>query len=91
MEKWERIELFNDTDELASGLLTIAPSLDPAQAYFLREAAENLTGLWQLCLELRDEMFIFGDELGLFQEQQNKKIESLLSAIPKWDSPYPDK
>jgi len=58
MTKWERIELFDDTNELANGLREIAPSLDPAQAYFLREAAENLSGLWQLCLELRKEMLL---------------------------------
>lgn len=39
---------YEDTPELAAKLSELAESLEPAEAYYLREAAINLSGLYEL-------------------------------------------
>ena len=49
----DRIELFEDSKELAQALRMIASNLEPDEAYFLKESAVQIEGMWQLLKQIR--------------------------------------
>lgn len=49
----ERIELFEDSRELARALRIIAHNVEPDEAYFLMEGAIQIEEMWQLLKQIR--------------------------------------
>lgn len=61
MNNWERVEIFDDSNELSDELRQIADSAGmPIEfKYYLREAAENIDGMWELLSDLKKEHYPF--------------------------------
>jgi len=49
----ERIEIFEDSKELAQALRIISSNLEPDEAYFLMESAIQIEELWELLKQIR--------------------------------------
>jgi len=49
----DRIELFEDSKELAQALRIISSNVEPDEAYFLKESAVQIEEMWQLLREIR--------------------------------------
>lgn len=52
MNNWNRVDVFDDSNDLAKELRRIAKQAPGEHAYIFREAAENLDGMWQLLKDL---------------------------------------